>query len=454
MVTLEWDAVFVSLFASPTLLQEGVEVSVAPLPGSRRVMDRRPDSPTAGALVDCSWELCGVSANHDLLYLGKLPGATNMTPEAPSAGSSVLDTPGGGCTIQSTIALEAAAVSEVLGAGGKQQPLPTPVNRAPYSVFFSGMYQATITDPREARAVALQADEFTRRFANIVTPKATAFVVARMALGYPYTAAANTTEEAAQAALLYGRMRWWTALSTPYMDDQYAAQGCSRNATQALLRSLWHGVHSPNAATDISSPFLVNYGKWGLSHAALMLEPWQGRSVDEAVGTLAGVMEMVADAYTPTLLRNAYSDYVNADWDAHTSGLRDKGQAPSPTSGLSNAALAALLVSLLVAVGLSVTALTLLLLRLRRGHRDLLGRVKAPRAGPDTTLLVSDVQNSTRLWEELPASVMDTALKIHHATFRRVMARHDGYESATGGPRCRGVRALNEGGVAGVDVRK
>ncbi len=38
--------------------------------------------------------------------------------------------------------------------------------------------------------------------------------------------------------------------------------------------------------------------------------------------------------------------------------------------------------------------------------------------GPDTTLLVTDVENSTTLFEELEAGVMDQAMAIHHALVR------------------------------------
>ncbi|KAG2481897.1 hypothetical protein HYH03_019141 [Edaphochlamys debaryana] len=57
----------------------------------------------------------------------------------------------------------------------------------------------------------------------------------------------------------------------------------------------------------------------------------------------------------------------------------------------------------------------------------------APGAGPGTTLLVTDIQDSTCLWESLPASVMDVALKTHHRVIRQLLIQHAGYESATEG---------------------
>lgn len=45
----------------------------------------------------------------------------------------------------------------------------------------------------------------------------------------------------------------------------------------------------------------------------------------------------------------------------------------------------------------------------------------------------TDIQNSTTLWEALDVTVMDETLKMHHDIIRRLLAQHDGYESATGG---------------------
>ena len=47
-----------------------------------------------------------------------------------------------------------------------------------------------------------------------------------------------------------------------------------------------------------------------------------------------------------------------------------------------------------------------------KGRRSLFGTVLAPKPGPECSLLVTDVQGSTQLWEALPAEVMDTALQV------------------------------------------
>lgn len=57
----------------------------------------------------------------------------------------------------------------------------------------------------------------------------------------------------------------------------------------------------------------------------------------------------------------------------------------------------------------------------------------APGLGPDTALVLTDVQNSTTLFEILPTEVMDRAMRLHDECFRRNLTKHRGYESATEG---------------------
>jgi class 3 adenylate cyclase len=49
----------------------------------------------------------------------------------------------------------------------------------------------------------------------------------------------------------------------------------------------------------------------------------------------------------------------------------------------------------------------------------------------ETTLLLTDIQDSTPLWEELPSEIMDTALHMHHHVIRMEALAHKGYESGT-----------------------
>ena len=52
---------------------------------------------------------------------------------------------------------------------------------------------------------------------------------------------------------------------------------------------------------------------------------------------------------------------------------------------------------------------------------------------PSPPPLPPDIEDSTVLWETIPAPAMDEALLLHHACLRAVAAKHKGYESATEG---------------------
>ncbi|KXZ47868.1 hypothetical protein GPECTOR_32g481 [Gonium pectorale] len=134
--------------------------------------------------------------------------------------------------------------------------------------------------------------------------------------------------------------------------------------------------------------------------------------------------------------------YVNTQWwrGAACSGARpfssdDWAAEPERAhNGLQMATIVAIVAAVSAALLLVVGLVLWVLYQQKRGRRrDLLGRVLAPHVSPDTTLLITDVQNSTVLWEQLPVAVMDATLKLHHGTIRRMAAKFHGYESATEG---------------------
>ncbi|KXZ56441.1 hypothetical protein GPECTOR_1g395 [Gonium pectorale] len=384
MITLDWDLVFSRFYTVPGL-------SVAPLPGSRVVMDRSSDSATADKLVNCTWELCAASANHDLLYLDPSPAALSMAPLAPESLVQVDGQPPTNCDNRAVAQMEAAAVSEtgLQNASGR-----VPVNRAPYSVTlytYAKFDDAALTPAVISRVASLLGGQGELLQAEL-TATMVATIAARRVANYTATNASDADP------LHFMRTRWWTSLSQPFVVDRFTADGMPQTAAQ-----------------------------WALSHIALTLEPPADEAaVLNATDALADTFGLVNEAFTDAGVRELYEEATGSVWAS--------GQPQGPNGKDTNAStLVPLLVCLLVAFGVAVVALAFLLLRMRRRQRDLLGRVRAPRVGPDTSLLVSDVQNSTKLWEELSVATMDLALKIHHATIRRVMSAHDGYESATEG---------------------
>ncbi|KAG2490769.1 hypothetical protein HYH03_010919 [Edaphochlamys debaryana] len=93
-----------------------------------------------------------------------------------------------------------------------------------------------------------------------------------------------------------------------------------------------------------------------------------------------------------------------------------------------------------VAVAVPLTVITVaivaavVLVRRYRSRRSLLsGRVLPPKWGPDVTLVATDIQNSTLLWELLPTEVMNACLSVHHGEVRKALEAHGGHEVSTEG---------------------
>lgn len=78
-------------------------------------------------------------------------------------------------------------------------------------------------------------------------------------------------------------------------------------------------------------------------------------------------------------------------------------QPPVSSKRLSGGAVAAIVACSVV--GASALLLAWLYRRQRKRNRTLFGQVRAPGVSPSTTLLVTDIQSSTTLWESLPAEV-------------------------------------------------
>ncbi|KXZ48733.1 hypothetical protein GPECTOR_25g317 [Gonium pectorale] len=106
------------------------------------------------------------------------------------------------------------------------------------------------------------------------------------------------------------------------------------------------------------------------------------------------------------------------------------GQARGSRSGLTGQQLAAIIASSVCVTVAAAVLLSLAVLLLRRRGGGALG---PPGPGLGTSLVLTDIQNSTVLWETLPADVMDVALRCHHEVLRGLLPLHRGYESATEG---------------------
>jgi hypothetical protein len=64
----------------------------------------------------------------------------------------------------------------------------------------------------------------------------------------------------------------------------------------------------------------------------------------------------------------------------------------------------------------------------RRSTFSRFGRDWIPAAGEDSTLVVTDIMDSTALWEMLDAGGMSRAVATHHLVVRKALAKFHGYE--------------------------
>ncbi|KAL6761998.1 nucleotide cyclase [Haematococcus lacustris] len=114
---------------------------------------------------------------------------------------------------------------------------------------------------------------------------------------------------------------------------------------------------------------------------------------------------------------------------------------PHPPPSTGSPGLSPHVLATVIAVPVGVCSLLLLLLaviitNLRRNaklQRSLLGHVLPPAAGDKATLVITDVQGSSKLWETLPAVVVEASMKLHDDLVRRLALDSSGYEWATEG---------------------
>ncbi|KAG2496361.1 hypothetical protein HYH03_005591 [Edaphochlamys debaryana] len=458
------------------------KLGVAPVPGSREVA-----AGPGGALVPCTADLCAVSYNHDLLYLQPaLEGA-----EAAAAASLAV-TPGqisgsdsvprvGRSPLPVFAAREAVAVARLRqNPGAAKLDLPI-INRAPLAVVLDELinvrYSSSANDPitlqdvisfqqslasgtddgRYTRQTALDALRETVEFGpnstrgcesyaqgdwwRVLAPsRGNRSASPSTANASPPNAAGNLSSDLAAVRMPYAA---WSGDAALFDATQWSPDTPGQSA--GYFRTVWHALHSPNVAPHPRSPMQINLYRHALSYAAMALLAASyndapnanatggtaiGGGVEVSIAELERAWAVMAEVVDPSTMRAVYEDSIAAPQYVAAPGPPAGNSLRAGEKAAIGAAVGAAGVILLVA---SVMGLVMLRRRRRRQHRDLFGRVMAPKEGPDTTLLITDAQNSTVLWEQLPVEVMDVVLKLHHSTIRSVLARHNGYESATEG---------------------
>ncbi|KAG2453332.1 hypothetical protein HYH02_001556 [Chlamydomonas schloesseri] len=243
---------------------------------------------------------------------------------------------------------------------------------------------------------------------------------------------------------------------TPDAAAAWVARGYAPEDVDQFLSTLRIALANPNQNFESKFPGNINISARMTAATVIYTNSTPGY-VAPPLPVVLGMIGSAADAvvreqggaavFGPLYrhLLNWGRAHYSGDGSGRSTGDEEGGDASgSPGggggggSGLSSEGRLVLAIALPCGVGLLAVAAAAVLWgwNRRREAARRRGRgtvVPAPGAGPDTTLLVTDIQSSTSLWEHLDAGVMDRALSTHHAVMRKAIADWHGYESATEG---------------------
>ncbi|KAG2494440.1 hypothetical protein HYH03_007492 [Edaphochlamys debaryana] len=156
----------------------------------------------------------------------------------------------------------------------------------------------------------------------------------------------------------------------------------------------------------------------------------QEAELDAQLQALAAVAN---DRFTNITNEFPYPSILRAIYRLPATPKKNTTEAPAATSHSNRSLSLGLPIGVGVGCGLLVVcvaaAVGVLLLRKKKRRQA----AKPPGPGPATTLALTDVQNSTLLWETLPPGLMDVCLGIHHRTLRQAIADNRGFECFTEG---------------------
>ncbi|GLI69213.1 hypothetical protein VaNZ11_013786 [Volvox africanus] len=215
-----------------------------------------------------------------------------------------------------------------------------------------------------------------------------------------------------------------------HLDDanvwRWLAFNYSREDLTAFLESTRQTLDHPNAALPLRLPGAATLRD-------VLYEAAQQILKDPNVSVAALATETRKELVAALDVGLPMEEVQRIYWE--TIGF--KGTKPPPYSDESwfDSRSARIGVGLAVAVaGSMLLALAAVLwYRSRRVRRTLFGRALAPGSSAATSLVVTDIVDSTRLWETVSPAAMTRAVQLHHETLRSLLQLHKGYESATEG---------------------
>ncbi|KAG2444141.1 hypothetical protein HYH02_009081 [Chlamydomonas schloesseri] len=235
--------------------------------------------------------------------------------------------------------------------------------------------------------------------------------------------------------------------------DRWAAAGFEATDTQSFLAAVRSTLAHPNRVPPLRIRTALQYTRavqdavWTLLDTPPPPTAAAWSSVQEQShqrGVLQSLQDNVTQLYGATtapvprsVLLAEYRSSLGLSAGSPTSiiGTPQEGSGGGGGTAVRPAAAGGIAAAVSAAV---LATLGLFVFRACRRRRGLGRRVssnwrvlEAPRASPDTVLLVTDIEGSTSLWEALPEEAMDRALRVHHITVRTVGRKFYAYESAT-----------------------
>eukprot|EP00198_Chlamydomonas_reinhardtii_P001582 XP_001690918.1 predicted protein [Chlamydomonas reinhardtii] len=317
---------------------------------------------------------------------------------------------------------------------GRNELVPCTYDRCPFAVSYGQpedvqQYLAQRSEQQRQQQAAASGGLsllLNSKFSTVQQVAAYSIMVAMMRNAATFAAVMSTTSSDGPSR---------TEHLDPANEGRWIAAGFHPNDTAQFLLATRESVASSNTAIDIRAL----YGRQHLRASSLTAIMIANHTIPLAVVVRAS-RSLMDQIFTPAAMPVALASYRASIRYINTSAAAP----PAPASISAETGSAAQRESMQdVAVGVAVACVVTLLAlgtytwwwtarRRRRGPRDGGGRILAPGVGEDTSLVVTDIMDSTRLWEELPSAVMDVALQLHHSCIRRVSTACSGYESATG----------------------
>ncbi|KAL6764315.1 hypothetical protein V8C86DRAFT_2479502 [Haematococcus lacustris] len=491
-MTIDWDVAMMYAYNSVDALDDVAQYGLqgrlgwAPLPGSTKVYDRQ-----GQVLLPCTSELCPYASHEPvqtIVFRGtRTPSGfpdpppppahpPHPSPPPPEQGGEVpiLDSNGGGQeepNVRSLPTLDESSLVmadptlgftntslEYAGVILLPEPFIVLVNRAPYSA----LADTSVGLCRSGSSLSsTQLQALNDLFLSGPLVARQAFMTASnrvMRSAYLRATAGNTTLPTAAFDGQFGNLDAWSRgrLRGTNMSLFLNAQDSLRYFnTLWRVRFAWPGNQAPQATLTDST---TQYVRMALSEAALaglvsgLAQPQLFTPLNTSLRLTARLQQAMdlepagtgvnSTVTGPAAVRDLYRKSIGyLPPPAPPSAPPPPSSFPPPNitqpSQLSNATDTKLISYIVSGVGsvlvLAGIALVALLLVRRAQRRSLLGRVQAPAAGPGTTLLITDIQDSTVIWETLPADVTDQAVKLHHEVIRQSSLAHRGYECCTEG---------------------